>query len=255
MEHTNKVACFFTTFKNNKRTATFSEECVDLIEYWKKSWAANGWDAYVLNESDLTKDEYYNALKFDNFDESVLCKNTLDFDCEYSRACYMRWLAYYQFAEKHGEIFWADYDVINYGLTPENNVEVNTVLCGCNTVGKQNATNGKKILDAILSVENEEVEFDNIHPTKKINDLFVLRKFAPMRVHKSTLYYLANEKRLQNNKPVLVDYHNGMYNKSRPKTENSFVDLSEFIYPNGIKKTRMEAVKIIEKLYGMKHYG
>ena len=112
MSKTNKVACFYTALKNNAGTVAFTEQCYPMIDYWSKSWQKNGWETFVLTEEDIEKDDDYFALKFDRFEKSNLCKYTIDWDCEYSRACYLRWLAYHQFAKKHGDIFWCDYDII-----------------------------------------------------------------------------------------------------------------------------------------------
>ena len=185
MNKTNKVACFYTQLKDNKGTIEFTNDSFPLIEYWEKSWKANGWETYVLGEDDIIKDEYYSNLKFDNFKESNLCKYTVDWDCEYSRACYLRWLAYYQFAKKHGDIFWADYDVINYGLSPHLRVKVNTALSGCNSAGKLNKDGGRKILDAFVSVEKEKYQINTLHESQKVSDMFIARAFDVFDVHQA----------------------------------------------------------------------
>ena len=122
MSNTNKVACFYTELKENSKNKLFTKQCFELIDYWKKSWKSNGWNTVVLDEEYIKDEEYYKLLEFDRFYDSNLCKHTIDFSCEYSRACYMRWLAYYKYAKENGfDVFattlgisrWKDLNQIN----------------------------------------------------------------------------------------------------------------------------------------------
>ena len=254
MNKTNKVACFYTQLKDNKGTIEFTNDSFPLIEYWEKSWKANGWETYVLGEDDIIKDEYYSNLKFDNFKESNLCKYTVDWDCEYSRACYLRWLAYYQFAKKHGDIFWADYDVINYGLSPHLRVKVNTALSGCNSVGKLNKDGGRKILDAFVSVEKEKYQINTLHKSQKVSDMFIARAFEVFDVHQPLLCRSANERILTRTHPFLINYHGGIF--SKPDTDSPWqIDYSDLLHKkNGTKYSRVESIAILEKQYGLQDY-
>jgi hypothetical protein len=263
MSKTNKVACFYTSLKNNEGTMAFTEQCYPMIDYWKKSWETNGWEAFVLSEEDIEKDEDYFTLKFDKFEESNLCKYTIDWDCEYSRSCYLRWLAYHQFAKKHGDIFWCDYDIINYGLSPYNRILPNHALIGCNSAGRMVDPFGQKIINTFIEVENEEYDFKtlakiiNFHDDRvKISDMFITQNLAKIRLSKPHLGRVANETIVGSQElPFLIHYHNGIYNKPRPK-EKQLTDFSPLLFkPNDDKYSRLECIKILEKQHGLEHYG
>jgi hypothetical protein len=261
MTETNKVACFYTEFKNNKETTDFTQQCFPLINYWEKSWQANGWQTFVLGESYIDKNRYYFDLKFDKFDESNLCKYSIDWDCEYSRACYLRWLAYYQFCQEHGDIFWADYDIINYSFTPNNRVIATSSLIGCNSAGKMNEYGGKKILDTFRDVECGKYNFEKLSAkinkwdnSKKISDMMVTQEIAKIPLHEPILGRVGN---LRYNSPTdsnkdLVHYDNGVYLKP---SSDDLLDVRQLVYkPNGQKYSRIETVFILEKHFGFKHY-
>ncbi len=81
-----------------------------LIELWKKSWTAAGWQPAVLgwNEANATPEihEYHTR---------ILTLPTVN-PIKYEMACYLRWLA---IKNVNGGLM-TDYDVMNYGFTPDD---------------------------------------------------------------------------------------------------------------------------------------
>jgi hypothetical protein len=79
-----------------------------LIDLWKRSWAAMGWEPTVLGYQSLTFDDEISALvrKFKKLPS--MNKFNLDY------WCYLRWVAVAQ----QGGGFMCDYDVINYSFEP-----------------------------------------------------------------------------------------------------------------------------------------
>jgi len=260
MSNTNKVACFYAELKENSKNKLFTKQCFELIDYWKKSWKSNGWNTVVLDEEYIKDEEYYKLLEFDRFYDSNLCKHTIDFSCEYSRACYMRWLAYYKYAKENGDIFWCDYDVINYGLTPENNIKTNNRLTMCNSAGKMNENGGKRVLDVFLDFQKGKYNFNSIgylykHQPKelenKISDMLLNSKYVKLELHKPPIMFVPNAATPIKDRqmPYLIHYHNGIFSpESKP------ISISSMLHKNGVRCSRLEAISIIENVNNMCHY-
>ena len=257
---TNKVACFYTELKNVQK---FTKQCRELIDYWKKSWSKNGWEPYVLTEDYVKEEEYYKLLEFDNFNESNLCKHSIDFHCEYTRACYLRWLAYYKFAKEHGDILWCDYDVINYQLTPDNDIKVNKIISNCCSAGKLNEEGGNRILQEFTDVQKGEYDFKtlarliNKHPDErlkyKFSDMMLNKKLVGFKIHRPLIAWNANEKVVQTqNPPFLIHYHNGIFSKN-PNNKNCF-SAYDYLHIDGERCSRLEAIKILEEINNIETY-
>jgi hypothetical protein len=77
-----------------------------LLQKWKESWRANGWDPVVLGPMDAnaTPEELSIIDSFPSINPR-----------DYERACWMRWVA----MRDCGGLM-VDYDVMNYGFTPEH---------------------------------------------------------------------------------------------------------------------------------------
>ena len=253
---TNKVACFFTQLNQNEDNLFFSNKCFELVEYWKKSWEANGWEAHVLDEEYLDKeDEYYIALKFHNWSESNFCKDTMDFHPEYTRACYLRWFAYYQFAKENGIIFHADIDAINYGVTPQSrNVSVNTMLNYSYSAGKQNSFGLRSLLENFIYVEKNPEIYKSAFAHGKTNDIHINSSTLSPSVHHPRICMAPNEELMLQRgghfvgKGRIVDYHNGIFYK--PEGDPNTFDISHLIEG----RTRLEAIKILEKHFHLTSY-
>ena len=85
-----------------------------LIELHRKSFENFGWEVVLADESHARAHPSYHI-----FDDPTTILNKSINPWEYSRACYMRWLAYATLGHPY-----ADFDVINYGFTPEDAEEV-----------------------------------------------------------------------------------------------------------------------------------
>lgn len=81
-----------------------------LLELWKESWQAMGWEPIVLDESDVRFDDEAMAMASAFTKLPSINKKNLDY------CCYLRWLAVAQ----AGGGFMCDYDVINYGFVPRD---------------------------------------------------------------------------------------------------------------------------------------
>lgn len=98
-----KVFTFYSPVEGKKEN-----EELALIQLWKRSWEALGWEPTVLNYESLNFDDELNALvrKFKKLPS--INRYNLDY------WCYLRWVAVAQ----QGGGFMCDYDVINYGFAP-----------------------------------------------------------------------------------------------------------------------------------------
>ncbi|SFJ67340.1 class I SAM-dependent methyltransferase [Methylobacterium brachiatum] len=88
----------------------YSDDVPDLIAMHVKSFEQNGWEVVALDERDAKQHPLYSF--FDDENSAFAASRN---GWEYTRACYMRWLAY----ATAGHPF-ADFDVVNYGFTPKD---------------------------------------------------------------------------------------------------------------------------------------
>jgi hypothetical protein len=79
-----------------------------LVDLWRDSWSANGWEAIVLDESSVQVDQEVAKMLLAYRALPSINRKKLDY------YCYVRWLAVAQ----AGGGFMCDYDVINYGFRP-----------------------------------------------------------------------------------------------------------------------------------------
>ncbi|MDD5198737.1 MAG: hypothetical protein PHC88_02960 [Terrimicrobiaceae bacterium] len=79
-----------------------------LVDLWRESWTANGWEAVVLDESSVAVDEEVARMLLAYRALPSINRKKLDY------YCYVRWLAVAQ----AGGGFMCDYDVVNYGFRP-----------------------------------------------------------------------------------------------------------------------------------------
>lgn len=96
-------------------SSTYQEE-EQLLDLWKKTWAAQGWNPVVLTLKDAKLDEkLYEKLSL-KIDAWPTVNNKL-----YEKACYVRWLALLNHVKENklSCALMTDYDVINYGYTPK----------------------------------------------------------------------------------------------------------------------------------------
>ncbi|MGC1480315.1 MAG: hypothetical protein WA771_07415 [Chthoniobacterales bacterium] len=79
-----------------------------LIDLWKQSWEALGWEPVVLGYESLDFDEELEEMARELKKLPSINKHNLDY------WCYLRWIAVAQ----QGGGFMSDYDVINYSFEP-----------------------------------------------------------------------------------------------------------------------------------------
>ena len=152
-----------------------SDDIEDLINLHVTSFSKYGWEAIRLDESAAKKHPLY-AI----FDD---CTTILGKSCnrwEYTRACYMRWLAY----ATTGFPF-ADFDVINYGFTPEDAANIRAsskigpnLISGAGAVGLVQGDEYNEIMSTFISfIENPRIE--GLIDSDDINDMNILREYRP----------------------------------------------------------------------------
>ena len=95
-----------------------------LVELWKRSWEAQGFEAVVLTKNDALTDPGYDRFVRDMEDihMQVIGEPIKD----YGMSCYLRWLAYSteQGIMGNEKFFVSDYDIINTGVSPEQLLEI-----------------------------------------------------------------------------------------------------------------------------------
>lgn len=97
----------YTYFENINRPNE-----LELIQEWKASWIKHGWNPIVLGDGD-----FQNARGTKQFMDRISKLPTIN-SKEYEAACYKRWLA----MSLHGGLM-VDYDVLNYGFTPDKAIK------------------------------------------------------------------------------------------------------------------------------------
>lgn len=83
-----------------------------LIEIWKRSWAKHGWTPVVLNEESARRHPRYAEFK------KKFWELPTEYGHDYEGACFMRYAA--TAIQKQPMSMLTDYDVLNYGFTPEH---------------------------------------------------------------------------------------------------------------------------------------
>ena len=88
---------------------------LDLINLWKESWSKYGWNPIVLGMDDIKKDDFF--WKYYNVVSKLPTHNPLSYEI----ACWISHISFYQASIRNNDDLFAssDYDMINYGLTPD----------------------------------------------------------------------------------------------------------------------------------------
>ena len=76
-----------TYFVTIGKSASHDKENSEMLEVWKESWMAQGWDVKVLNERNAKLHPRYGQLK------TAITKLPTAFAEAFSSACYLRWAA------------------------------------------------------------------------------------------------------------------------------------------------------------------
>lgn len=209
------ITCFYEPLIVNNKLTDFSRDCHVLIKAWEKSWSDHGWNPIVTSSVDAKKHHRYDEIDLKNY-SSNLYKYSVN-GPEYLELCYSRWFAY---GIHNGA--WSDYDVINYGFTPEDAESLSHKepvffdsigSCGFSTIKGHDL-----IIDGIIMAYQEDTITNNLlllqqkhNQTQEISDMHINR-----RQH-SPISFLNNlcEDDFSNDewrKSTLVHYHNGLWN-------------------------------------------
>jgi len=222
------ITCFYQPLISNSEITDFSKDSLELIKLWVKSWSDNGWNPIVLSLEDAKKHPRYYEIDLKDY-SSNLYKYSIN-GPEYLELCYSRWFAYACY-----DGFWSDYDVINYGFTPEDSQGLmsydpvfidNIGSCGFATSkgheliieGFIEAVNKDTIVDNILSMQEKHKQ------NKDISDMHINRRSkSPIAVNNLCCDNFSNDHwRIAS----LVHYHNGFWNhfkNSKYKTRSEFI--------------------------------
>ena len=224
------IICFYEPLFAGSKLTDLSKDCRRLIELWKKSWRNYGWNPIVLSLNDAQKHPRYKEIDLKNY-SSNLYKYSIN-EANYLEMCYSRWFAY---GVEDG--VWSDYDVINYGLRPENITDLvqqkdpvffdEIGSCGFSTYKGHDL-----IIDGLIKAYQDDYIVDNIlllqrqhHETIDISDMHINRR------ENTPISFLNNicVSNFHDNKwrqSQLVHYHNGLWNNflnHQSKTRSDFI--------------------------------
>lgn len=167
-----KVAAFYQPIKFDIDSRDEIEETISL---WQETWKKSGWHPEIVSLDIAKQSPHYSSLT----DRSTILYRSTN-PVEYTEICYARWLAYQQC----GISFWADYDVMNFGFTPEhldsilsidNNLDDPIYLSAAGAVGFASSKGFDKIIKTYLDfIDNPPLVLD--YPlSQDINDMNIMR--------------------------------------------------------------------------------
>lgn len=232
----NTIKCFYSPVIVNSHITEFSKASLELIELWKKSWSDHGWNPVVLSLEDAKQHPLYNEINLKDY-SSNLYKNALN-NHQYLELCYSRWFAY-----GCSDDGWSDYDVMNYGFTPDDMKSLvsgdpefidNIGSCGFASIDGYN-----KIVNRFVDVyKNDQTLVDILSHLEKYN---MRKDISDMHIHRSkgsSIKFpdpalngkVCNQDFSSNEwkKSPLVHFHNGMWNNidiKKYKTRSNFIRL------------------------------
>lgn len=110
------------------RVVTYWQELAphptDLMAAWQLAWEDHGFEVVITGLRDAQHNERYEACL--KWAQQAPTRNQKEFEV----ACWMRWLAYQQYAPA----LFVDYDCINFDLKPERVPVGDFINLGCGTV-------------------------------------------------------------------------------------------------------------------------
>lgn len=182
------VISYYQPIENLK----FSNESYELLKKWESNWRKMDWNPIVLNEDYAKKNIYYKKIDFNDYNSLLYSKNNSP---NYLKQCYMRWLAYTQFAFENGATVWCDYDVYNKTFTLEKFRSLNDnqqLFCGSGAVGLMNAEAANEIMKT-LEIIKSSTSLENLkdvpEPYKKY---FIKQKDTFCDMHIIQAIFLIN---------------------------------------------------------------
>jgi hypothetical protein len=210
------ITCFYEPLIIDGEVTDFSKDSLELIKLWEKSWSKNGWNPIVLSLEDAKKHPRYYEIDLKNY-SSNLYKYSLN-GASYLELCYSRWFAY----GLYGGV-WSDYDVINYGFSPEDSEQLvqhePVFIDHIGSCGFATLNGHEKIIEGFIDAYKNDNIVNNIlslqkkyNQTQDISDMHINRKInTPIKFPNIPL---CNEKFSDDEwrKSKLVHYHNGLWN-------------------------------------------
>lgn len=145
----------------------------EIIRLHIRSFEKYGWRVVLLDESDARKHPLYDVFN----DENSVFRSSRN-PWEYTRACYMRWLAY----AVAGDYF-ADLDVINYGFTTKDADDLRNELGEAQFISPAAAAGlfkGEEYNDIINTlIDYKNAPFVRGHIETDINDMNIIAECMP----------------------------------------------------------------------------
>lgn len=193
----------------------FSKQSKELIEVYKQSWSKHGWNSIVLNEEHSKHNELFHKLDLDNPDANFY-KTVGPIMWKYHRSCYCRLLAYCQYVRENGATLYADYDVMNYGFTPNilNLAKENSYFSEDRAVVYLGKEGVMDIEQAILQFNNQP--FREGSERGSCNDMMIITKYTKcfsLKLDEYNKQYCSNIEADFLNDTPLVHYDGGCYKR------------------------------------------
>ena len=193
----------------------FSLESQELIDIWEQSWQDYGWNTILLNESHARNNPLFNKLDLDNPNANfyqTINKNNY----KYHRSCYCRLLAYCQYIHENGATLYADYDVINYGFSPDilKSTKEDSYFCTSRCAVYLGEKGASEIESAILNFNNNKFQEDNSAGSS--NDMRIIQKHTNcfnFQKDKDNQCYVSSIMPHLRNQTPLIHYDGGCYKR------------------------------------------
>lgn len=151
------------------------DDLQSLIDLHTRSFEKHGWEVVPVDESQARLHPHYSVFNDPN---TILSKSVNAW--EYTRACYMRWLAYAVVGHPY-----ADFDVINYGFSPadahrikdEQTPSCPAFISGVGAMGLLSRTDYDSVIDTYLEfIQNPKIEGPI---ASDVNDMTIMRHYRP----------------------------------------------------------------------------
>jgi len=205
------VISYFNLIAGSK----FSAESQELIDIWKKSWQKHGWNTILLDESHAKNNPLFDELDL-NSSEANFYRTIHPSMWKYHRSCYCRLLAYCQYVRENGVVLYADYDVINYGFSPNilNLAKENSYFCVERAVVYLGKKGADQTESAILNFNNNK--FQESEERGSCNDMSIMNKYTNcfnLQKDQNNQNYVSSIMPDLSNQTSLIHYDGGCYRR------------------------------------------
>lgn len=193
----------------------FSSESQKLIDIWDQSWQKHGWNTILLDESYARANPLFNKLDLDDPDANFY--RTINPEMwRYHRSCYCRLLAYCQYVRENGPVLYADYDVINYGFSPDilKSTKENSYFCTSRCIVYLGYRGKNQIENAIFNFSNGD--FQESSSVGSSNDMTIINKYTDCFIFEKdndNRCYVSSILPDFSNQTPLIHYDGGCYRR------------------------------------------